>query len=226
MKVNVNTDWKELIEEILNKYPTISAKLEEEYTEYDGLLRIFPPQCQIFNAFNYFNISELRVVIIGQDPYHGYNQANGLCFSVNKDIKIPPSLRNIFKEMKNDCNIEEKTSGDLEYLAKQGVLLLNNTLTVREGQPNSHQKIWKWFSERIISEIDSRCKNIVFLLWGRNAQSAVKHIINGDSVKNHYFLISSHPSPLSANKGGWFGSKHFSKTNEFLEGIGKTQINW
>lgn len=223
MKINIKTDWKDIIESVLEDFPNIFSELEHEKEEIDGLSQIFPPECDIFKAFSYFNIDELKVVIIGQDPYHGKNQANGLCFSVNSGVKIPPSLRNIFKEMKNDCNIEEKKSGDLEYLAKQGVLLLNNTLTVREKHPNSHLKIWKGFTQKIIDEIDSKCNNIVFLLWGNNAKTTCKKIIPN---KKQFFLLANHPSPMSANRGGWFGCNHFSKTNEYLISIGKEEIKW
>jgi len=136
---------------------------------------------------------------------------------------VPPSLRNILKEMKNDCNIEEKDSGDLEYLAKQGILLLNTTLTVRQSQSNSHLKLWKGVVERIILEINEKCDNVVFMLWGNNAKNTCKKIIN--SEKQH-FLLANHPSPMSANRGGWFGCKHFTKTNDFLEKIGKNKIHW
>tara|TARA_Y100000590_G_scaffold389536_1_gene464634 strand:+ start:1186 stop:1857 length:672 start_codon:yes stop_codon:yes gene_type:complete len=223
MNINLQTDWYDLIKQILEDFPNILKDLEEEKQKYKDLAQIYPSECDIFRAFSFFNINELKVVIIGQDPYHGANQANGLCFSVNDGIKIPPSLRNILKEMKNDCNIKEKTSGNLEYLAKQGVLLLNTTLTVREKQPNSHLKLWKGFTERIILEINENCDNIVFMLWGNNAKNTCKKIIN--SEKQH-FLLANHPSPMSANRGGWFNCKHFTKTNEFLKSIEKTQISW
>tara|TARA_Y100000389_G_C17407902_1_gene489114 strand:+ start:719 stop:1414 length:696 start_codon:yes stop_codon:yes gene_type:complete len=223
---NIKTDWKEIITKILNseKLGTIEEKLSEEYKNFEGLSEIYPKKELIFNAFNYFNFKDLKVVIIGQDPYHQPNQANGLCFSVNKDIKIPPSLKNIFKEIYSNYNLElpNLTNGNLEYLANQGVLLLNNTLTVRQSTPNSHLKIWKGFSDEIINYILENNDNIVFLLWGNNA----KKILKNKELKNNYILEAHHPSPLSANKGGWFGNNHFTKTNEILDKNNKEKITW
>lgn len=223
---NINTDWKEIITKILNseKLGSIEEKLSEEYQNFEGLSEIYPKKELIFNAFNYFNFKDLKVVIIGQDPYHQPNQANGLCFSVNDNIKIPPSLKNIFKEIYSNYNLElpNLTNGNLEYLAKQGVLLLNNTLTVRQSSPNSHLQIWKGFSNEIINYILQNNENIVFLLWGNNA----KKILKNKDIKNNYILEANHPSPLSANKGGWFGNQHFTKTNEILEKCNKEKITW
>jgi len=222
----INTDWKEIITKILNseKLGSIEEKLSEEYQNFEGLSEIYPKKELIFNAFNYFNFKDLKVVIIGQDPYHQPNQANGLCFSVNDNIKIPPSLKNIFKEIYSNYNLElpNLTNGNLEYLAKQGVLLLNNTLTVRQSSPNSHLQIWKGFSNEIINYILQNNENIVFLLWGNNA----KKILKNKDIKNNYILEANHPSPLSANKGGWFGNQHFTKTNEILEKCKKEKITW
>ena len=169
----------------------------------------------------------MKVVIIGQDPYHQKNQANGLCFSVSDNIKIPPSLNNIFKEIYKDKNIKIK-NGNLEYLAKQGVLLLNNTLTVTESEPNSHYKYWKGFSNKIIEYILLNKNNIVFLLWGNNAKNIFKNIIKDSNInlENHLILKASHPSPLSANKSGWFDNNHFIKTNEFLKSKNKEEIKF
>lgn len=223
---NINTDWKKIITKILNseKLGSIEEKLSEEYEKFEGLSEIYPKKELIFNAFNYFNFKDLKVVIIGQDPYHQPNQANGLCFSVNDNIKIPPSLKNIFKEIYNNYNLElpNLTNGNLEYLAKQGVLLLNNTLTVRHSTPNSHLQIWKGFSNEIINYILQNNDNIVFLLWGNNA----KKILKNKDIKNNYILDAHHPSPLSANKGGWFGNQHFTKTNDILEKYNKEKITW
>ena len=222
----IKTDWKEIITDILksDKFNDIEKNLIEEYENFEGLAEIYPKKELIFNAFNYFNFEELKVVIIGQDPYHQPNQANGLCFSVNENIKIPPSLKNIFKEIYNNYDLElpNQTNGNLEYLAQQGILLLNNTLTVRQSTPNSHLKIWKGFSDEIIKYILKNHNNIVFLLWGNNA----KKILKNKNIKNHYILEANHPSPLSANKGGWFGNKHFIKTNEILSKNNKKEINW
>lgn len=223
---NIDTDWKEIITDILKseKYNEIEKNLIEEYENFEGLAEIYPKKELIFNAFNYFNFEELKVVIIGQDPYHQPNQANGLCFSVNENIKIPPSLKNIFKEIYDNYDLEytNLTNGNLEYLAQQGILLLNNTLTVRQSTPNSHLKIWKGFSYEIIKYILENHNNIVFLLWGNNA----KKILKNKDIKNHYILEANHPSPLSANKGGWFGNKNFIKTNEILSKNNKKEINW
>ena len=223
---NINTDWKEIITKILNseKLGSIEEKLSEEYEKFEGLSEIYPKKELIFNAFNYFNFKDLKVVIIGQDPYHQPNQANGLCFSVNDNIKIPPSLKNIFKEIYSNYNLElpNLTNGNLEYLAKQGVLLLNNTLTVRQSTPNSHLQIWKGFSNEIINYILQNNNNIVFLLWGNNA----KKILKNKDIKNNYILEAHHPSPLSANKGGWFGNQHFTKTNDILEKYNKEKLTW
>lgn len=223
---NIKTDWKEIITDILklDKFNEIEKNLIEEYENFEGLAEIYPKKELIFNAFNYFNFEELKVVIIGQDPYHQPNQANGLCFSVNQNIKIPPSLKNIFKEIYDNYNLEfnNLTNGNLEYLAQQGILLLNNTLTVRQSKPNSHLKIWKGFSDEIIRYILENHNNIVFLLWGNNA----KKILKNKDFKNHYILEANHPSPLSANKGGWFGNKHFIKTNDILCNCNKKEINW
>lgn len=218
---NIKTDWKDIIENILLNFPILEKQLLEEENNLKKLLKIFPPKELIFNCFNYFNFQDLKVVIIGQDPYHQNNQANGLCFSVNDNIKIPPSLNNIFKEMYNDKNIKIK-NGNLEYLSKQGILLLNTTLTVRESSPNSHYKYWKGFTDKVIDYILSNSENIVFLLWGNNA----KKLLKNKNHKSHYILESNHPSPLSANRGGWFNNGHFEKTNIYLENLGKKKIEF
>ena len=183
----------------------------------------FPPKNQIFNAFNHCHFENLKVVIIGQDPYHDHNQAQGLCFSVNDGIKHPPSLINIFKEIESDLEIPYPKSGSLIRWADQGVLLLNATMTVRAHQAGSHQNQgWESFTDAVIKMISDRKKNIVFLLWGGYAKKKLKII---DSSK-HLILTSGHPSPLSANRGYWFGNKHFSKTNFLLEQVAENPIQW
>lgn len=184
---------------------------------------IYPREDLIFNAFNHTCFKDVKVVIIGQDPYHGINQAHGLSFSVLEDNNHPPSLINIFKELNDDLNIPYPKSGDLTPWAKQGVLLLNASLTVRETEANSHQKIgWQKFTDSVIQQLSEKRENIVFLLWGGFAKKKGTKI---DSSK-HYILKSGHPSPLSANRGFWFGNQHFSKTNEILKNLGKNEIDW
>ena len=195
--------------------------LEKENEIYGDSLEIFPKEDKIFNSMNICDFSNLKVVLLGQDPYHQKGQAMGLSFSVPENIKIPPSLVNIYKELKTDCNIEH-TNGDLTNWAKQGVLLLNTSLTVRESCPNSHQKYWRPFTDNLIKYISDNKEGIVFLLWGGNAKDKKKLI---DSEK-HYILEANHPSPLSANRGGWFGCKHFSKTNDYLREKGEKTIMW
>ena len=186
--------------------------------------KCYPKGSEIFNAFNCCPIDNLKVVIIGQDPYHGLNQANGLCFSVNKGISHPPSLINIFKEIEDDLNLKfENSNGDLSKWANQGVMLLNATLTVRDGFAGSHQnKGWEIFTDKVIEIISNETNNTVFLLWGSFAKQKRKLI----DVNKHKILESGHPSPLSANRGYWFGNKHFSKCNEYLDSYGKKKIDW
>lgn len=226
---NIQTNWKNVLIEISknkkSKYAELSVSLNSQYKTCNELeIPIYPPKHLIFNAFNYFNINDLKVVIIGQDCYHGPEQATGLSFSVPKHIKIPPSLKNIYKELHKDEDIEFliPTHGDLENWAKQGILLLNCALTVRQKSPLSHMKYWKNFTDCIIKYISENCTNIVFLLWGTFSKSK-KKLINLD---NHHILEAHHPSPLSANRGGWFGCKHFSKTNKILDSLNKTVIDW
>ena len=177
----------------------------------------------IFSAFKYFPPSETKVVIIGQDPYHGHGQANGLCFSVNDGITFPPSLQNIFKEWERDLYLPIAISGNLERLAKQGVLLLNATLTVRENLAGSHQgKGWETFTNYVIKELSNQNEQLIFVLWGNYAQQKTKFI----DEKKHIILKSGHPSPLSANRGLWFGNGHFRLINELLKQRGKVEISW
>jgi uracil-DNA glycosylase len=229
MLSQVNTDWKPILQNIMLDFPELESKIEKERKDYDGLADIYPPPSQVMTAFNLCPISNLKVVIIGQDPYHQPKQAHGLAFSVNPGIKIPPSLRNIFLEIQQNYQLSPNlpSSGDLSYLASQGVLLLNTTLTVRQSNPNSHVKIWKGFTQKIIDYITSNHKDIIFMLWGNNAKALLKKIPESLIKKNnHYILSSVHPSPLSANRGGWFGKELFLKANIKLEEYQKTTINW
>tara|TARA_X000000950_G_C13882894_1_gene647603 strand:- start:187 stop:858 length:672 start_codon:yes stop_codon:yes gene_type:complete len=183
---------------------------------------IFPSGSKIFAAFEYTPVHKVRVVIIGQDPYHGHGQANGLCFSVDSKVKIPPSLRNIFKERQDDMKIPIKENGDLSHWATQGVLLLNSVLTVEKSRPGSHQnKGWEQFTDGVIKKLSDEKENLIFLLWGRFAQSKA-HLV--DSYK-HLILKAAHPSPFSAHMG-FFGCKHFSKTNKFLKNKGLPILDW
>lgn len=218
-----NKDWNSFLNtEKKEKYfDDLDCFLKKEKEIYGDSLEIFPKEDNVFNCMNICDFNNLKVVLLGQDPYHQKDQAMGLSFSVPENIKIPPSLVNIYKELKTDCNIEH-TNGDLTNWAKQGVLLLNTSLTVRESCPNSHQKYWRPFTDNLIKYISDNKEGIVFLLWGGNAKDKKKFI---DSEK-HYILEANHPSPLSANRGGWFGCKHFSKTNNILEKDGKKKILW
>lgn len=183
--------------------------------------KVYPPGSLIFNAFNLTPFDKVKVVILGQDPYHGPGQAHGLCFSVPQGVKPPPSLVNIFKEIKSDLGIEPPSHGNLESWAKQGVLLLNASLTVNESEPNSHvQAGWHTFTDAVIKTISDKKQGVVFLLWGRFAQDKAALI----DTSRHFVLKSAHPSPFSATM--FFGCKHFSKTNELLKQQGKEPINW
>jgi uracil-DNA glycosylase len=221
MDVKIEESWKKRLAEEFEK-PYFSAVTEFVKNEY-ATKQIFPPAKQIFNAFNHCSFDACEVVILGQDPYHGPGQAHGLCFSVNDGVRIPPSLQNIFKEIKEDLGKPIPSSGNLERWASQGVLLLNATLTVEAGKPGSHQnKGWEVFTDAVIKCISDEKKDVVFLLWGKYAQDKGKVI----DERKHYVLKAKHPSPMAANYGGWFGCKHFSKTNAYLEDKGLTPINW
>ena len=212
--------WDEVLSPLFNdeRYLKIREFLKCEYSHHV----IYPDMYDLYNCFRFTPLSEVRAVILGQDPYHEPNQAHGLCFSVKKGVKIPPSLVNIYKEIGDDLGITEPESGDLTAWAKSGVLLLNTTLTVREHLANSHSKCgWAWFTDSVIKLISDRTQNTVFILWGGNARSKTPLI---DRSK-HLILQSAHPSPLSAYNG-FFGSKPFSKTNEYLTAHGKPPINW
>ncbi len=211
--------WTDVLAPIKNTeyFTTLWEKVKEEYQT----TKCFPPKDQIFRAIELTPFDEVKVVIIGQDPYHNDNQANGLCFSVSDKVKAPPSLKNIFKELEDDLGIK-KTSNELEMWAKQGVLLLNATLTVRAHEANSHKDLgWEQFTDFIIKEISDKKENVVFVLWGAFAQKKAGLI----DASKHFVIQSAHPSPFSVHKG-FFGSRPFSKINQFLEEKGKEPINW
>ena len=226
----IDKEWETLFNK--NELESINDFLEEEYVQFEGIAKIFPPKSLIFNAFSFFKPSACKVVILGQDPYHGENQAMGLSFSVPDAVKLPPSLKNIFKEIMIDSNSNSEkvvtqlpTSGDLTYLSKQGVLLLNRALTVRQAKPNSHSKIWHRFTKEIIEQLFYNQSNIVFMLWGNDAKSVAKNI-HTNILDKHLILTAVHPSPLSANRGGWFGTNHFNKANEYLRQHNVDEIHW
>ncbi len=218
--VNIGNDWDEILKDEFNKeyYLNIREFLKSEYKTHT----IYPNMYDIFNALKYTPYSSVKVVIIGQDPYHGPNQAHGLCFSVQDGVTPPPSLVNIFKEINSDLGLPVPNHGNLTKWAKEGVLLLNNVLTVRAASPNSHKgKGWEQFTDCVISHLNDREKPIVFLLWGANAKTKARLITN----PNHLILTSVHPSPLSAYHG-FFGCKHFSKANKFLTDHGIDPVDW
>ncbi|MBE6827871.1 MAG: uracil-DNA glycosylase [Ruminococcaceae bacterium] len=219
--VNIGNDWDEILKGEFDKpyYKKLRAFLKNEYMTRT----VFPSMYDIFNALKYTSFEDTRVCIIGQDPYHEVGQAHGLCFSVKEGVMPPPSLQNIFKEIKADTGIENDMSyGELTSWAKQGVLLLNTVLTVRQGQANSHKGMgWEIFTDRVISELNKKQTPVVFLLWGANARNKAQIIDNPIHVK----LCCAHPSPLSAYNG-FFGCRHFSRTNEILIQSGQKPIDW
>lgn len=221
MNVDINPSWKPFLQDEFDKpyFKNLTEFVKEEYSKH----QCFPPGNLIFNAFEKCPLDQLKVVIIGQDPYHNYHQANGLCFSVNDGIVHPPSLINIFKEIETDVNKPYPKSGNLERWAEQGVFLLNATLTVRAHEAGSHQKQgWETFTDAVIKTISEQKEGVVFLLWGGFAKKKAKLI----DAKKHHILTSGHPSPLSANRGYWFGNKHFSNTNAILKDNGFEVIDW
>ncbi|MCB9252732.1 MAG: uracil-DNA glycosylase [Flavobacteriales bacterium] len=220
VKVKINDEWARIL---LTEFESDYFKnLKEFLIEEKKHHQIFPPGSKIFEAFNTTPFSKVRLVIIGQDPYHGLNQANGLCFSVNRSMPIPPSLVNIFKELKSDLGIEIPKHGDLSSWAQQGVLMLNSVLTVRSGEAGSHRnKGWERFTDQIIKQLSNQNDHLVFFLWGNYARSK-KELI--DPVR-HLILESSHPSPLSAHSG-FLGSKPFSKANDYFRSNKLNEINW
>tara|TARA_B100001059_G_scaffold76293_1_gene73889 strand:- start:2169 stop:2852 length:684 start_codon:yes stop_codon:yes gene_type:complete len=221
MQVEIHPSWKKVLQSEFES-PYFQSLISFVKDEYNKTL-CFPPGSLIFNAFDKCPFDKVKVVILGQDPYHGLGQADGLCFSVPAGINFPPSLQNIFKEIKNDLNYPIPKSGNLQHWASQGVFLLNATLTVRAHQAGSHQKKgWETFTDRVIQYLSQEKEGIVFLLWGGFARQKVKFI----NSQKHMVITSGHPSPLSANRGFWFGNKHFSQCNDFLKGRGVTQIQW
>ena len=221
MKVSIHQSWKEVLQEEFSKpyFEQLVLFVKREYSENI----CYPKGQQIFSAFNHCPLPEVKVVIIGQDPYHGAGQANGLCFSVHDSIPHPPSLVNIFRELNTDLGVPYPLSGNLERWASQGVLLLNATLTVRANSAGSHQKQgWETFTDAVIKAVSAHCNHVVFMLWGGYAKEKAKLI---DPAK-HCILTAGHPSPLSANRGYWFGNKHFSQANAYLKANGKNEIIW
>lgn len=221
MEVKIDESWKEILQAEFDKpyFKELVAFVKNEYKTH----RVFPPAQLIFNAFDSCPFDKVKVVLLGQDPYHGVGQAHGLCFSVNENIALPPSLINIYKEISDDLGITPLQSGNLIRWANQGVLLLNATLTVRANKPGSHQnKGWEQFTDAVIQAISDKKEGVVFLLWGNYAKQKGAKI---DRTK-HLVLESGHPSPMSANKGYWFGNKHFSKTNNYLTNKNLSPIYW
>ncbi len=220
-KITITDSWKDaLIEEFDKKYfKELLNHIENEYK----IKKIYPNIENIFKTFELCPFDQIKVVILGQDPYHGEGQANGLAFSVNNGVKIPPSLKNIFKEIHNDLKIEiDSNDGDLTRWVKQGVLLLNSTLTVEDGKPGSHQKRgWEYFTNAVIEKLSNNRSKLVFILWGNYAKEKGKII----DKNKHLVLESAHPSPFSAYNG-FFGNKHFSRTNEYLRNNGIKEIDW
>lgn len=221
MKITIEPSWRQLLKDEFEKayFQELIHFVENEY----GTNTCFPPESSIFSAFDYAPVNQVKVVVIGQDPYHGPNQAHGLCFSVGEDVKIPPSLKNIFEEIRTDLGKPIPPNGNLVRWAKQGVLLLNATLTVRAHQAGSHQKKgWEKFTDAVIQKLSTEREGVVFMLWGGPAKKKGAKI----DTSKHLILETGHPSPLAANRGYWFGNKHFSKANEYLIGNGKKPIDW
>lgn len=218
--IEFNNKWDDILSGEFSKdyYINLRKFLIDEYKNK----KIYPNMYDIFNSLKLTSYEDVKIVILGQDPYHGENQAHGLAFSVNKGIKIPPSLLNMYKELQSDLGCFIPNNGYLVPWAEQGVLLLNTVLTVREGEPNSHKnKGWEIFTDKVISKLNEREDPIIFILWGNNAKEKLKLITN----KRHFILTAPHPSPLSASRG-FFGCKHFSKANEILKSLHKEEINW
>ena len=222
MQIPLSSSWQSILSDEIQQpyFQDLMETVAEEYKNHT----CYPQKELIFAAFNYCSFKDVKVVVIGQDPYHGKGEANGLCFSVNDGVRIPPSLRNIFREMSDDLDaIFMPTSGNLEAWAKQGVLLLNASLTVKEDEANSHKHLkWNIFTDAVIQKISEEKESVVFLLWGNFAH---KKGLKIDRNK-HLVLESGHPSPMSANQGKWFGNKHFSRTNDYLQQNDLELINW
>ena len=221
MNVRISPSWNALLSNEFEKpyFQALTAFVKKEYSEHT----CYPKGKEIFAAFDKCPVEDLKVVLLGQDPYHGEGQANGLSFSVRDGIAHPPSLVNIFREIEEDLKLPYPESGNLSRWAEQGVLLLNATLTVRANTAGSHQgQGWETFTDAVIKSISDNCQHIVFLLWGSFAKKKIALI----DTQKHCVLSSGHPSPLSANRGYWFGNKHFSKTNAYLTSVGKQAIDW
>ena len=216
----IGNSWDEILKEEYQKdyFKNIAMFINKEYREKT----IFPPKSNILRAFKLTDYNNVKVVILGQDPYHGINEANGLAFSVSKGVRLPPSLQNIYKELYNDLGITVSTNGDLEKWAREGVLLLNSVFTVEKDKPASHKNIgWEQFSDEVIKKVNEKTTPVVFILWGSFAKSKAKYITN----PIHLVITSPHPSPFSAYSG-FFGSKPFSRTNEFLRKNNIKEIDW
>lgn len=221
MNVAISESWKSILSKEFEKsyFSQLTSFVRSEYERYT----CYPKGNEIFSAFDRCSFENVKVVILGQDPYHGAGQANGLCFSVHESLPHPPSLINIYKELEQDIGKPYPSSGDLSDWADQGVLLLNATLTVRASEAGSHQRQgWEVFTDAVIQQLSDEKEDLVFLLWGGYAKKKGSKI----DQNKHLVLTSGHPSPLSANRGYWFGNKHFSQTNAYLEKIGKSQIIW
>lgn len=217
----IKKNWYEKLKDEFEseEYKNLEKFLNTEYTTKT----IYPEPKNVFNALNLVKFEDVKIVIIGQDPYHNPNQAHGLSFSVEKDVAIPPSLQNIYKELSTDLNCYIPNNGNLTKWAKQGVLMLNSVLTVEKNKPNSHKnKGWERITKRIVELLNERESPVIFMLWGGNAKAIGKDI---DKSK-HYVLTAVHPSPMSANQGGWFGCKHFSQANAILNKLNKEPIDW
>ena len=216
----INNKWDIVLQDEFKKeyFRNLGIFVKDEYNHKI----IYPEYKDIFNALRYTDYDQVKVVILGQDPYHGEKEAHGLSFSVRQGVPMPPSLRNIFKELKNDIGVDRNLT-DLTDWAKQGVLLLNSVLTVEKNKPNSHKnKGWEQITGKVVELLNQRVDPVIFLLWGSNAKAIGKNI----DRNKHYVLEAVHPSPMSANQGGWFGCHHFSKTNEILRKLNKTPIDW
>ncbi|WP_445454675.1 uracil-DNA glycosylase [Flavobacterium sp. 25HG05S-40] len=221
MFINIHSSWQNVLSDEFDKpyFEQLVSFVKGEFVTK----KCYPKESEIFAAFDHCPYDKVKVVIIGQDPYHGFGQANGLCFSVNDDMPFPPSLSNIFKEIQTDVAQPFPLTGNLARWADQGVLLLNATLTVRESEAGSHQnKGWETFTDAVIQKISDEKENVVFLLWGGFAKKKGAKI----DRNKHYVLETGHPSPLSANRGLWFGNQHFTKTNNYLKSLGKEPIVW
>lgn len=220
MNIFLENDWQDFLQEEFDKgyFKRLMDFVTHEYEHAE----VFPPSHLVYHAFNLCSLAKTRVVLLGQDPYHGVNQAHGLCFSVQAGVKMPPSLVNIYKELASDLGVQPPLSGNLEPWARQGVLLLNATLTVRAHQAGSHQKQgWEEFTDSVINRLSVTKDHLVFMLWGAYAQKKISLI----DTSKHLVLCSAHPSPLSAYRG-FFGNRHFSKANEYLQAQGMQPINW